>query len=525
VKNVLEYDHRILRRFVNFMNNPDERTAVEQFGKEGKYFGACVLLITMPGLPMIGHGQIEGFHEKYGMEYRRAYWDEPEDRHLVARHEAQIFPLMRHRRLFSGSENFVFYDFFSGEQVDENVFAYSNEAGGERGLILYHNRYAATSGWIRTSTAIAGKNDSGDAILIRKTLGEALDLNPDGRYYYTCRDYAGGLEYLHSGQKLCNDGLYAELGCYEFKAFLDFREICDDEFGSWGKLCAILHGRGVASLAEELKQVRHGAVIEAFRLAVGATARILAAPAGKDEKERLQARLEDLYGELNRHTGCSGDYKTLAGEVLLEIVAVGALNIISEQGELDELGSLTGTPLDWLLLAAFLVFHSSGRLAAVEEHSLVAASWLGELGLERAFKEDVAEASRGEGSGQGEGIAFLLRPLIRMQRFLARWQLNDAHARFTLLFSDPGVREYLCVHTYEESEWFNRERFETLLEWLLTVEALRLANPKAPEQFSNEIAPLRKEFHHLRMVAAEAGFRLDRFLDMLKAGSSGARDK
>jgi hypothetical protein len=81
IKNVLEFNPEILQRFVNFMNNPDEKTAVEQFGKEGKYFGAAVLLVTMPGLPMFGHGQIEGLTEKYGMEYRRAYWSEEIDRH------------------------------------------------------------------------------------------------------------------------------------------------------------------------------------------------------------------------------------------------------------------------------------------------------------------------------------------------------------------------------------------------------------------------------------------------------------
>jgi hypothetical protein len=76
IKNTLEFDTEILKRYVNFMNNPDERTAVDQFGKGDKYFGVCVLMSTMPGLPMFGHGQIEGFTEKYGMEYRRAYWDE-----------------------------------------------------------------------------------------------------------------------------------------------------------------------------------------------------------------------------------------------------------------------------------------------------------------------------------------------------------------------------------------------------------------------------------------------------------------
>jgi hypothetical protein len=524
VKNVLEYDHRILRRFVNFMNNPDERTAVEQFGKEGKYFGACVLLVTMPGLPMIGHGQIEGLHEKYGMEYRRAYWDETEDAHLVARHEAQIFPLMRRRHLFSGSENFVFYDFFSDEQVDENVFAYSNGEGGEWGLILYHNRYATTSGWIRTSTAIAGKNDKGETIIIQKTLGEGLGLNPDGRYYYSCRDYAGCLEYLYSGQKLCGDGLYVELGGYEFKAFLDFREIRDDEFGSWGKLCASLNGRGVTSLAEELKQVRHGAVVEGFRLAVGATARILADPNGEEEIESLHSLLDSFYGELNRHTGCSGDCKSLSGETLREIAAVGTLNILSEQGETDELGSATGTVVDRLLLAAFLVVHGAGKLAAVKEHPLVAASWLEELGFERAFAEAVADASEGvEEAGQQEEIASLLRPLLRWQRFFAGWERNVAQGRFTPLFADPGAREFLKCHTYEKHEWFNRERFEMLLKWFLTVEALDLAAGKGPEHLFNEIAPLRKALHHIQAAAAEGGFRVDQFLEMLQAGSPGAQ--
>ncbi|MDR3148198.1 MAG: alpha-amylase, partial [Treponema sp.] len=79
IKNTLEFDPEILKRFVNFMNNPDEETAVAQFGKGDKYFGICTLLVTMPGLPMFGHGQIEGFEEKYGMEYRRAYRDEQPD--------------------------------------------------------------------------------------------------------------------------------------------------------------------------------------------------------------------------------------------------------------------------------------------------------------------------------------------------------------------------------------------------------------------------------------------------------------
>jgi len=64
ITNTLEFNPEILKRYVNFMSNPDEETAVNQFGKGDKYFGICVLMITLPGLPMFAHGQIEGYSEK-----------------------------------------------------------------------------------------------------------------------------------------------------------------------------------------------------------------------------------------------------------------------------------------------------------------------------------------------------------------------------------------------------------------------------------------------------------------------------
>ena len=155
IKNVIEFSPEVAKRFVNFMNNPDESTAIEQFGNGDKYFGVAVLLVTMPGLPMFGHGQIEGLTEKYGMEYYKAYWDEKVDDEMVRRHETEIFPLMCRRQLFSGAVNFAFYDFQTPEGwTDENVFAYTNRAGDQRTLIFYNNAYNSTRGNIHTSCPI-----------------------------------------------------------------------------------------------------------------------------------------------------------------------------------------------------------------------------------------------------------------------------------------------------------------------------------------------------------------------------------
>jgi hypothetical protein len=78
---------------------------------------------------MIGHGQIEGFGEKYGMEYKHAYLDEQVDYGLVERHQREIFPLLHKRQLFSGVENFNLYDFAThlGDVINESVFAFTNQ--------------------------------------------------------------------------------------------------------------------------------------------------------------------------------------------------------------------------------------------------------------------------------------------------------------------------------------------------------------------------------------------------------------
>jgi hypothetical protein len=121
---------------------------------------------------MFGHGQVEGFSEKYGMEFRRPKWDETRDDGLVRGHDWRIFPLLHRRYLFADVEQFLLYDFYrpSGG-VDEEVFAYSNRFNEERGLVIYHNKFADTKGWIKTSAAYIDKSSGKTK---RRNLAEGL---------------------------------------------------------------------------------------------------------------------------------------------------------------------------------------------------------------------------------------------------------------------------------------------------------------------------------------------------------------
>jgi len=258
IKNVLQFNPEILKRFVNFMNNPDEETAAAQFGKDDRYSGVCTLLVTLPGLPMFGHGQIEGFSEKYGMEYHRAYWDETPDRFLRERHEREIFPLMRKRYLFADVEHFLFYDLYTPEgRVNEDVIAFSNRSGDERALVVYHNKYAETAGWIKTSVPFAGKSDNGNnnnEALVRKDLAAGLGLTPKDNYYTIFRDHAAGLEYIRGSKELFEKGLYVELKAFKKSVFLDFREVEDTPRGIYSRLAEMLEGKGVPDIDDTLRK-------------------------------------------------------------------------------------------------------------------------------------------------------------------------------------------------------------------------------------------------------------------------------
>lgn len=227
VKSVLEFDPHILERYVNFLNNPDEETAVAQFGDNDKYFGVTLLMITMPGLPMFGHGQIEGFSEKYGMEYRRAYKNESVNQALVERHEREIFPLLHLRRLFAHVDDFHFYDFYKSDgSVDENVFAYSNGWGESKVLVFYHNRFAETSGWIKQSCAWLDKSDGA---LKRINLDFALGLSKEKGAFVHFKELVSGQEYTLSIDDIFEHGFFMQLKAYEYRVFTDFKVVENKE--------------------------------------------------------------------------------------------------------------------------------------------------------------------------------------------------------------------------------------------------------------------------------------------------------
>ncbi len=256
IKNTITFDPQVLKRYVNFMNNPDEETAIAQFGDGDKYFGVCTLMITMPGLPMFGHGQIEGFTEKYGMEYTKAYKDEKPSQYLVDRHWHDIFPLMKKRYLFSGVDNFLLYDLWEDGHVNENVFAYSNGCGNERAIVFYNNKFDQAHGWIKQSDPYAVKTGNGDEVVMQtRSISEGLNLTAEEDKYCIFQEHKSRLWYIRKSREICEKGMFVMLNGFEYQVYMNVHQVIDEADGRYRILCETLNGKGCEDIETAWQEI------------------------------------------------------------------------------------------------------------------------------------------------------------------------------------------------------------------------------------------------------------------------------
>jgi glycosidase len=565
IKNTVEFDPEILKRYVNFMNNPDEDTAVAQFGKEDKYFGVATVMATMPGLPMFGHGQVEGFTEKYGMEFRRPMWDETPDPWLVARHEREIFPLLHKRYVFAEVANFRLYDFFTPDgSVNEDVFAYSNRAGEERGLVIYLNKWAEARGYIRTSAAYAVKEPDGGKRLEQTRLADGLGLPNDGNAYVIFRDVASNLEYIRNCQQLHNEGMYVELGAFKYHVFLDFHVVQDNEWHQYGHLMGYLAGRGVPNIEDALKEIFLQPIHDPFKELVNATmfqrlieaaqaeveveidvtggaeasAEVVAeavelaeavveAVAGEEEDtlaallDEVEGHYTDLLAAIKDFAEGEGDPVVLARQQRAELEAMLGLAELGEQapqvGAMIDLlvAQLGNEKAAWATAFGWHFVHKLGKVFDDTDYADLSRGWIDEwlLGriLSRAIQNmgiDYATAER------AVGLIKLLTSNQRWFEFKVPQPVNRmAFAALSRLLRDSEVQQFIGVNRYQGVLWFNKEAYEQLIGWLTLPAAvdsiISLSDEKAVAQVEERLAVVRK-----LLAASEASeYQVEKLLD------------
>ncbi len=519
IKNTIEFDPEVLKRYVNFMNNPDEETAIAQFGDGDKYFGVCMMMVTMPGLPMFGHGQIEGFREKYGMEYTRGYMDEQPNQYLIERHEREIFALLTKRYLFAGVENFRLYDFFTPDgSVNENVFAYSNRFQEERALVVFHNTFQHTTGWINTSAAYAEKLDgSGNETekrLVQKNLGEGLNLPNDDNYFCIFRDFISGLEYIRNCRSIWDQGMFIELNAFKYQVFVDFRIVQDDEVRLYNRLSTQLNGRGVYNIEEALREVYLQPIHHALWscMNVDTLNKLMQHRVSKehpqvDEKVLVEIK-HSYFSFLNTAKNfekTTDEVEPIANEVFQELKVALAFKpeIIRAK-----YGSSTSrkfkSAIKYLddrflensftqgILFCWIFFRRLGKLFNKEGFITSGRSLIDEWMLHKIIEANFRQLGMSE--DQSSHSLSIIKLLVSHQNWADENGPKKGRERrlLTRRLNDPEFQSYLGVNRYDGILWYNKEAFETIVKWLFTIDTFDILVEAEAEQSGTRIEPANK---------------------------------
>ena len=569
IKNTLNFDPQVLKRFVNFMNNPDEESAVAQFGKGDKYFGVCTLMVTMPGLPMFGHGQIEGFEEKYGMEYTRSYKNESPDSGLLERHKHQIFPLMKKRWLYANIENFLLFDVWENGHVNENVFAYSNAAGNEKSIVLYNNSYERAFGTIHTSATYAVKTGNGNETkLITRTLGQGIGASDFENCFILFKNLVNGLWYIRRSSEICRNGLFISLNGYETQVLQEIYEVTDDSSNKWSRLCENLAGKGVENLEIAWLELEYAQLYKALQqfLTVPCIQKmqkfLRPAPvqsvtkAKKAEKtfkpsaKNLKALLEEIEPsaleffrqcaifaakeeKAMQFAGASGqnqkktkkkipaellsqkEFKSFASQLkLLTTLAVSPSAIKKSKQEIPALlkKNIAETPE---LLDIFLIIKAFGSWAG----SGHAEKWmLGKKALEQFHAAGIYSE-------------FAAQNLERSIKLLPACNIPDANPGkiADLLFLSKNSA-FLCgVNQFNNILWFNKEKTDDTLKLLELLENFSnfCITKGKKEKFAEKIKPVTSSLKKLEKVISAAEYNvaniMEKFSPVKKASATSAK--
>jgi hypothetical protein len=332
--------------------------------------------------------------------------------------------------------------------------------------VIYHDRFAETSGTIRESAAYARKNASGAKRLVRRSLADGLGLPTGADDFVTFRDARTGLEYVRSCRELRDRGFSIHLGAYEGHVFWEFQEVHDGSSGQWRRLAERLAGAGTPSLDAAMRELQLEPVHAPLRAvfdgpAVGA---VLDGTAADDDLDRLEAAFAAFLTAVAAATGVTGDPTTLARTIRDRAVA-GFRRVAASSPPLERADR--AAVLGWLALAPM------GALADGPDVPTTSAAWFDELRLGPVLAGGFRRAGLDEADAWA--AAERVRVLLRLPRPSSVTGRGTAARDMRLLerwFASEPVRAALGVNTWQGSEFVDRDRFADLLAWATRLDAI-----------------------------------------------------
>jgi hypothetical protein len=324
-----------------------------------------------------------------------------------------------------------------------------------------------------------------------------LNIHPDDDIFVIFRDSVGNLEYIRPSCDVAEQGMYLELSAYKYYAFVDFRQVKDDAWGSYRHLNDYLAGRGVPNIDEALKELLLVPVLTPFRQIAnsGYFQFLLGARLTKPEASLPNGLLDEaiqkegnLLEGIFYLTGVHADKTEFLAETRRKLTQLLSLAQIGQQFTLPggstyplALKYLTDglkSEANWLALLGWVFVHHLGKLSPAEEFEFQSLTWLSEW----QFSKQLNETYRAMGLDEGAASRTIatIRLLIDQQswyRRLGRLPLKEVLSHW---LADEEVVRYLGINRFKDVLWYNKESFEQFTWWMFALSALdAAADPEA----------------------------------------------
>ena len=369
-------------------------------------------------------------------------------------------------------DNFLLYDFWVGNMVNEDVFAYSNRFKNERVLIIYHNKYAETNGFIKNSVGFAVKQKE-DKLQIQKSLIEGLRLPIEG--YCIFKDYVSGLEYIRLNQELHEKGLYLELHAFQCFLFMDFQIVNDNEFFHYAQLYDLLGGRGVHDIKETLHEIVYQPLLESFKKMVNINhfKNLLEAEKLELIIESTTKKITTFLIEVKKYSSTTEDITKLEKQILLKLITTLRLHKgltdleISSDLKSKLAKILPKSEFEWGLLFSWIFIHQLGRLISEKNYELKSRSLFDEWRLSKYIRNTLTELAIIEDE-KNLDVGSIIKLMISHHNWSNSVAYSDKkfYLIFQSFFRDPELQVYLKVNRFQNILWYSAEEFAKFIRWI-----------------------------------------------------------
>ncbi len=392
------------------------------------------------------------------------------------------------------------------------MIAYSNGSGDDRSLVLFHNRFAESSGWIRASVPVQTVPGGDGSSLRTTTLADALELPNEEGVYVVLPDVATGLEFLRSCAELHHSGLFVQLRAYSLHVFLKPRVVRDDKNHRYERLLESLAGRGVLNVDRAAAELDLADILQPFdRLVDPELLAILLEPGADDPDEDPRAEvLVELTARAGEFLEAMVDHgETPPDDATAKAIGDDLERVVSLEPGPGPSSKIAESRADRAATIGFALLRRLAGPARSDETAEASGDLLDDWFLVDHLRQSWRRM--GLGADEARRAILALRTMVRCQGWWRNLADDDGDlAVFTTgLLTDPDVAALLGVNRYEGVDWFVAEGWDELLHAMAVAYAVEEATGK-------EAAAVEETLARLASASRTSGFQIDRLLEILE---------